>query len=267
MKKMLNIGCGHRYHTDWVNIDVDPATPEVMKADIIKGLPFSENTFDVVYHSNVLEHLPSDLGQNMIAECFRVLKPGGILRISVPDLEKICREYLSNMEKASKGDNAAAHAYDWILIEMLDQVSRNKSGGTMAEYLSQPVIPNPGYLRARLGEYFDNWRNDIAKPRVKKSLGEKIRFILKHPGRLKRLWHAIVLSKKEREWLEIGRLRLGGEVHYHMYDRYSLERLLLEKGFHGVKVQTPVDSLIPGWTAYNLDYTSDGAGLFIEAIK
>ena len=33
--KMLNIGCGHRYHPEWTNIDVDPASAEVMKVDII----------------------------------------------------------------------------------------------------------------------------------------------------------------------------------------------------------------------------------------
>ena len=53
MKKMLNIGCGHRFHRDWVNIDVDPASPEVIKADIINGIPYPDNHFDVVYHSNV----------------------------------------------------------------------------------------------------------------------------------------------------------------------------------------------------------------------
>lgn len=267
MKKMLNIGCGHRYHHDWENIDVDPATPEVKKVDIIKGLPYADNSFDVVYHSNVLEHLPTALGENMTNECFRVLKPGGILRISVPDLEKICNEYFSNMRKAAAGDEMAAHNYDWILIELLDQVSRNSSGGEMGAYLSQKTIPNPDYLRARLGTYYDNWRNAIAQPRKSKTLKEKLHYLMLHPGKLKRVWHALVLSKKERNWLEIGRFRLGGEVHYQLYDAYSLKRLFTKTGFKKVEVKSPIDSNIPGWAEYQLDYPDDGAGLFVEATK
>lgn len=267
MKKMLNIGCGHVYHPGWTNIDVDPATPEVMKADIIKGLPFPDNSFDVVYHSNVLEHLPSHMGNDMIRECYRVLKPGGVIRINVPDLEKICREYLNNMEKAAAGDALAGHNYNWILIEMLDQVSRNTSGGEMGTYLSQPTVPNPDYLRSRLGNYYDNWRSNLSKPRQKKSMTEKIKYLWRHPDRLKRIWYAIVLSKKERNWLSIGKFRLGGEVHYHMYDRYSLKALLTQKGFKQVEIKTPVDSRVEGWTNYKLDYPNDGAGLFVEAIK
>ena len=267
MKKMLNIGCGHRYHSDWVNIDVDPSSPEVMKADIIRGLPFSDNSFDVVYHSNVLEHLPYQMGQNMIAECYRVLKPGGIIRISVPDLEKICREYLANMEEAMKGDEEASFNYEWILIELFDQVSRNQTGGEMSKYLSKEHIANPAFLRARLGDYFDNWKTGQQIRRTRKTFIEKIKFLCRHPDRFKRIWYAIVLSKKERLWLSIGKFRLGGEVHYHMYDRYSLGNLLLKKGFKHIEIKTPVESNIPGWPQFNLDYPNDGAGLFAEAIK
>lgn len=267
MKKMLNIGCGHRYHPDWENIDVDPASPEVKKVDIIKGLPYPDNSFDVVYHSNVLEHLPVALGTKMTAECIRVLKPGGILRISVPDLEKICREYIDQLNKALAGDKQAAYNYDWILIEMLDQVSRNKSGGEMADYLSQPIVPNPDYLRMRLGTYYDNWRSVMNQPRKKRSLKEKLQYLSQHPARLKRIWYKLVLSRSEREWLEIGRFRLGGEVHYQMYDRFSLKRLLNQQGIERVEVKTPIESNIPNWTHYQLDYTDDGAGLFVEAIK
>lgn len=267
MLRMLNIGCGHRYHKDWENIDVEPASDEVKKVNIIKGLPYPDNSYDVVYHSNVLEHLPRTMGEDMTRECYRVLKPGGVLRINVPDLEKICREYITSLEKASSGNESASYDYDWILIEMLDQVSRNKSGGEMAEYLSQSRVPNPDYLRHRLGDYYDNWRNSMETPRKKKSISEKIKFVLKHPDRLKRVWHSLVLSRKEREFLNIGKFRLGGEVHYHMYDRFSLEKLLRQIGFKRIEVKDPVQSNIKGWSEYKLDYPNDGAGLFIEAIK
>lgn len=267
MKKMLNIGCGHRYHKDWVNIDVDPATPEVMKADITRGLPFADNSFEVVYHSNVLEHLPSQLGKHLIKECYRVLRPGGVLRINLPDLEKMVREYLANMEKARSGDRMAAHNYNWILIEMFDQVSRNYSGGEMASYLSQPVLPNPDYLRKRLGAYADNWRAKMNNPVTKPGFTEKIKRVARRPELLRRLWHKLVLTSKEREYLKIGRFRLGGEVHYHMYDAWSLRELLAQEGFKQIEVMDPVTSQINGWTGYDLDSADDGAALVMEAIK
>ena len=267
MKKMLNIGCGHRFHRDWVNIDVDPASPEVIKADIINGIPYPDNHFDVVYHSNVLEHLPAHLGKKMIQECYRVLKPGGLLRINVPDMEKLSREYLANMEKAAAGDKHAAHDYDWILIEMLDQVSRNNSGGEMASYLSQSELPNREYLKKRLGSYVDNWREKMNSPKKKQGLIDKIKIVLRNPALLRRAWHKLVLTKKEREFLKIGRFRMSGEVHYQMYDRYSLTRLLKGTGFNNPVVRDPINSELPGWSDYNLDSPDDGAALIIEAKK
>ena len=59
--KLLNIGCGAHYHPAWTNIDVAPASREVLPWDVKKGLPFQDDSFDVVYHSHVLEHLsPQD---------------------------------------------------------------------------------------------------------------------------------------------------------------------------------------------------------------
>ncbi|HEY5967343.1 MAG TPA: methyltransferase domain-containing protein [Chitinophagaceae bacterium] len=267
MTKMLNIGCGHRFHKDWLNIDIDPASPEVKKVNILQGLPYPDNSFDVVYHSSVLEHLPKQKGAEMISECFRVLKTGGILRINVPDLEKICREYLLNMEKAIAGNEIAAHNYDWMLIEMLDQVGRNRSGGEMAEYLSQPQLPNIDFLKHRLGSYIDEWRKKMNEPPSKKSLVDIIKFVLRHPDRLKKIWYAIVLSKKERQYMDIGRFRLGGEIHYQMYDRYSMERLLKKTGFSRIEFKTPVTSNIENWVSFDLDSPDDGAALLTEAFK
>ena len=69
---------------------------------------------------------------------------------------------------------------------------------------------------------------------------------------------------------DIGRFRLGGEVHKWMWDRVSLARLLQEAGFVDVKVCSATDSAIAGFVGYQLD--ADAAGitrkpdsLFIEA--
>ncbi|MEQ8880789.1 MAG: methyltransferase domain-containing protein, partial [Cyclobacteriaceae bacterium] len=121
--RYLNVGCGKRFHKDWLNIDVLPADPGVIHCDVTKGLPLEDNDLDVVYHSHVLEHIPKAKVKAFLNECYRVLKPGGIIRIAVPDLEGIVRNYLKyldqNLDQSS--DESRAN-YDWMMLELYDQV-------------------------------------------------------------------------------------------------------------------------------------------------
>lgn len=61
--------------------------------DVGKRFPYRDETFDAVFSCHMLEHLFADKAQVCIAEIFRILKPGGICRIVVPDLDKIVGEY------------------------------------------------------------------------------------------------------------------------------------------------------------------------------
>src|SRR6266852_2798057 len=73
-----------------------PWSPSILIRDVRKPLPFSDGSVTAVYASHVLEHLYREEGQRLIAESFRVLAPGGILRIVVPDLRAIVEEYLGS---------------------------------------------------------------------------------------------------------------------------------------------------------------------------
>jgi SAM-dependent methyltransferase len=87
--------------------------------NLAKGVPFPDRTFDVVYHSHLLEHIDRDDAPKFIAECFRVLKPGGVIRIVVPDLEQLAQRYV----KLLGGGNPTAHPdYDRTLDEIFDQM-------------------------------------------------------------------------------------------------------------------------------------------------
>src|ERR1035437_720851 len=97
--QLLNLGCGKRFHPDWINIDFVSSSKDVIACNLLKGIPYESNTFAVVYHSHVLEHFPKNEVNNFIAECFRVLKKDGIIRIAVPDFEALVKEYLHIMEK------------------------------------------------------------------------------------------------------------------------------------------------------------------------
>jgi SAM-dependent methyltransferase len=61
--------------------------------DVTKPFPYNHGTFDTVFSCHVLEHLFPDQAEACVAEIFRTLKPGGICRIVVPDLDKIIADY------------------------------------------------------------------------------------------------------------------------------------------------------------------------------
>ena len=137
--KNLNLGCGYNYvvSSEWTNLDFISTGEGVMAHNLLSGIPFESESFDLVYHSHLLEHFTKEDGEKLIAECFRVLRPGGILRIAVPDLESIVKNYLNVLESGlnKPGDEMIRANYDWIILELYDQTVRTKSGGNMAKYL------------------------------------------------------------------------------------------------------------------------------------
>jgi predicted SAM-dependent methyltransferase len=153
-KTYLNIGCGDRFHPDWVNIDMAPYNDSIRKVNILRGLPFEDASFDVVYHSQVIEHIPKEKVDFFISECSRVLKSGGIIRVACPDLENIASEYLRLLKlnltiKTVENESA----YDWIMLEMYDQTVRNYPGGEMGKWLHDPIKNKNEYVKARMGLY------------------------------------------------------------------------------------------------------------------
>ena len=110
----LNIGCGTAGIAGWVNIDNSPSillsrlpfgrrifrTPDwpgdVRRADVRKRIPFPDSSVSCIYSSHTFEHFTYEESRAVARECFRVLRPGGILRIVVPDLEILVRDYLSD---------------------------------------------------------------------------------------------------------------------------------------------------------------------------
>lgn len=108
----LNLGCGLHAPVGWVNIDrtpglilrktprvklvfrrlrvLDPAhmvewPPSVVRHDLRRRLPFVTSSVDAVYSSHTLEHLYLAEARALLTECLRVLRPGGILRLALPD--------------------------------------------------------------------------------------------------------------------------------------------------------------------------------------
>ncbi len=82
-----------------INVDMVFNSPHVKAYNLLKGIPLSNDQFDDTYHSQVLEHFPKEKAPDFIKECFRILKPGGIMRVVVPDLENIVNEYIKHLNE------------------------------------------------------------------------------------------------------------------------------------------------------------------------
>ncbi len=281
--KLLNLGCGSRYcmDPDWINVDFVSHSKDVIAHNLLEGIPFSDNYFDLVYHSHLLEHFPKAESYIFIKECYRVLKPGGIIRIVVPDLEEITKTYIQQLELALQGHQEAASNYDWMMLEMYDQTVRNYSGGEMGKLYAQGSISNPDFIYKRVGHRITKKTktevNTIhATPLlilIKDTAKQFIRKILALPTEInfRNLLLRLIL-RKEYKFYEVGKFRFSGEIHQWMYDRFSLSRLLTDNGFKEPRVCKAWESHLPQWTSFNLDTNQDGTkykpdSFYMEAIK
>ena len=84
--KRLQIGCGMNIREGWLNTDWHPRSREVLHLDATKRYPFEDASLEAVFSEHMIEHVSFPDGLKMLGECFRVLEPGGRLRISTPDL-------------------------------------------------------------------------------------------------------------------------------------------------------------------------------------
>jgi predicted SAM-dependent methyltransferase len=274
----LNLGCGYRFHPSWTNVNFTSTGKDVIAHNLTLGIPFPDASFDLVYHSHILEHFSKNYAKFFLQECCRVLRPQGVLRVVVPDLEQIARTYLIALEKASSGSQEWAANYEWMLLEMYDQMLRNRRGGEMQAYLSQEHISNEEFIIKRCGsqvkKLIDVTRHkrqefhNQSEPRGQlKSLFKQIDFFLTESNEpllkpLSQIYSA----------LRIGNFRQSGEVHQWMYDRYSLSVLLEKCGLEQIVQRQATESYLPDWASFNLDTEPDGSvykpeSLFMEAIK
>lgn len=93
----LHIGCGTIHFPGWINVDRDPASEVIdVSWDLRYPLPIPAGSAEFVFHEHFMEHLTVEEGLALSRECLRLLKPGGILRIGMPDLADVVRQYAEN---------------------------------------------------------------------------------------------------------------------------------------------------------------------------
>jgi hypothetical protein len=192
--------------------------------------------------------LTKEEGKVFISECYRVLKNNGIMRVVIPDIEQIVREYLANLERGFDGnDNIVIRHYQWNKIEMFDQMIRRKSGGEMLEMILNDMIDKEYVIKRNGDELFPILEMDKRKKEnMLKSLDS---------------------SKSSNN------PQTTGEIHKWMYDRLDLKILLEEAGFQCFKIVKYNESQIPNWSEYKLDtsicgdYPRKPDSLFVEIVK
>jgi SAM-dependent methyltransferase len=141
----------------------------------LKGFPFPDNSFDAAYSSHVLEHFTLEQGEYLLKEALRVLRPGGLLRIVVPDLETTLREFVRLLD-CHDGSPLAEKRHEWITLELLDQLVRMENQGIVTTFRKQVLDSADedliAYVQSRAGDVFAAGADVAAEPSFRSKLAK-----------------------------------------------------------------------------------------------
>lgn len=155
---ILNLGCGTRTSEAMINIDFSPylrirrhrvaarladrvldgqrlrqfralGCDQTLVHDLRRGIPFPDESVDAVYHSHLLEHIDRTAVPDFLREVHRVLKPGGVHRVVVPDLETLAESYLESLNRCRESPCYVAD-HDTTVAAMIEQMVRREAFGT-----------------------------------------------------------------------------------------------------------------------------------------
>ena len=187
--KILNLGCGDKTSSssDVINIDWSiyhrikcnqflqfiafpffdesrkkyyASLPKnVMVHNLKKGIPFENNSIDVVYHSHVFELIPKSQALAFMKEVNRVLKPGGIQRIVIPDMEILCLELINHIEECDKDENKYDH-HDNFIDNIVGQCVQEQSVGTSRQKKLQGALESLLLGNAKKRGQIHQWMYD-----------------------------------------------------------------------------------------------------------
>jgi SAM-dependent methyltransferase len=127
----LNLGCGPVQPASWINVDASNRAwlasrlpwldrllvtfrltaptefdRQTVYANLLRRFPWGDKSVEAIYMGEILEHFTQEAGERVLHECYRVLKPGGILRIRVPDHAHFWKNYVEEYERAKQQPRA-----------------------------------------------------------------------------------------------------------------------------------------------------------------
>jgi SAM-dependent methyltransferase len=270
--KKINLACGNTFISgdEWLNFDYVSSSPAVRKANLLDRLPLEENSVSLVYSSHFLEHIPYSDVPNFLAECYRILQPGGVLRLVLPDFENLCRAYLECREQ---GEHKEAN---FIILEIVDQCVRRDSGGELGRFY-QVLRGSPTdedsmieFVKQRTGE--DILASGTEMHSLSK-IGVKT-LVRKVQNRVERMWIRLVINLLPRSFrAQNVSLASVGELHHWLWDYDQLGSVLRSVGFTSIERRNAQTSSFPDFPYSPLDVNAYGQprkgseSMYIEAIK
>lgn len=147
---ILNLGCGTKTSSACQNLDWSPylrlkknvvgrraalalrgerrerfesLSENVVVHDLRRGLPWPDASVDAVYSSHVLEHIDRDQAGGFLAESLRVLRPGGVIRVVVPDFERLAQDYLESLG-ALRSLERSPTQHEQSIADLVEQMVR-----------------------------------------------------------------------------------------------------------------------------------------------
>ena len=174
-KTVLNVGCGypprqklhpHFHGPEWreIRLDLDPAVGPDIVCSITDMSPVSADTIDAVWSSHNLEHLQRHEVPLALAEFIRVLKPYGLLLLTLPDLQQVAQLVVEDRleDQAYLSSSGPITALDMIFghtasLARGNQLMAHRTGFTAR--MLQKVLVEAGFVQVslRAGTAFDLW--------------------------------------------------------------------------------------------------------------
>lgn len=267
--RYINLGCGDYFvdSNEWANYDWAPKSKAVIQANLIAQFINKGNAIEFIYMSHYLEHLPLPLAEEVLKNCFKILNKNGIIRIVVPDLENICREYVNQLD--SRDDLKSR----FVSIELLDQLVRKTSGGLLTKQYEAAAKNETlkKYIKKRIGHNFvENNTGQMKVSRIQKVVQNPRIIIRKINEKYTRF--VIFFIPKQYKLQEISQIN-HGERHHWVYDFYYIKEILEKIGFSQVYKVDAGFSNQKGFPFQPLDFDQNNdirkgeESMFIEAIK
>ncbi len=264
-EKNLNIACGSSYVTsnEWINLDFEAVNNDVLQCDILKDLPFKENSISNIYCSHFVEHVPDNKLNELFKNFYKILKSGGRLRIVTPDFNEMCKSYIKAVDENDKDTSS------FIKLEILDQLVRIKEGGQLRKKFKSYFKTNNekmiDLVKFRTG--YDVKKYEVnQKKNIIKSFNER----LYNKLRTKYIKLVLNLLPENFRSQNITFLKTG-ENHKWIWDYEDLKLSLSEFGFYNINKKTVTSSGIKNFP-FELDI-QDGIpkkgiqSMYVEAQK
>jgi len=248
----LHLGCGNKILPGWINCDFNADNqPKVFAFDCVKKWPFPAGSFSAVYTCHTLEHLTDLEAGQILTNIHRSLKPRGVFRVSVPDLEYNCRLFLECCIKIRKTKNQINKNHlAWARLNLTDQYIRKKTGGEIKEFIETCDSETLKFVVKTTGGF------EAIKIKDQPSPG-KPRTLRKILGRI---------------WSGDPSKALLPEVHKSFFDEFKLTDMLKTLGFRDIRRMREGISRISGWNFLHAEINQRGASfrpnsLILEAIR